>query len=88
MGTYIYRGIVIALLLYIIYEVRNTQDKLKFDLEFIKSSQTSLTEGIQDVQSKLKYDLEFIKSNQSTLQENHDILVEILGKQDAILKKK
>ena len=77
--TIIYRVIVVCVLLFILYEVRNTQDKLKYDLEFIQSSQSSTEVGIKDLQQKLKYDLEFIKSNQSTLQENHDILVKIMN---------
>ena len=81
--TVIYRIAVICILLVILYQVVEThkevQDKLKYDLEFVKSTQSELREGVADVQQKLKYDLEFIKANQATLHENHDILVDIMN---------
>ena len=58
-------------------------EKLKFDLEFLKSKQSEIAEDLTLVNEKLKYDLEFIKTTQSTNRENHDILVELLN-----LKKK
>ena len=54
-------------------------DKLKYDLEFLKSKQSEIEEDLTVINEKLKYDLEFIKTTQATGRENHDILVELLN---------